>query len=177
MLCEGAAAEWSAVYLRDNLHTSFAFAGLGFTVYSLAMVSTRLSGNRLLAWQPPQRLLPVLSGIATFGLGVGLITNETPILLVGFWCLGLGLALVVPTVFSTAGRVADVSPGTAVAVVSAFGWIGFVCGPPLIGQIASTWSLRIALGLLPVLTGSIAVATARSVALRSRILGGSAISS
>jgi MFS family permease len=177
MLCEGAAAEWSAVYLRDNLHTSFAFAGLGFTVYSLAMVSTRLSGNKLLIWRPPERLLPVLAAIATVGLLVGLLTNETPALLVGFGCLGLGLALVVPTVFSAAGRVSDVSPGTAIAVVSAFGWTGFVCGPPLIGQIASAWSLRVALGLLPVLTGLIAVATGRSIALRRRIPEGVAASS
>jgi len=43
MLCEGAAAEWSAVYLRDNEHTTLAFAGLGFTVYSLAMVTGGVS--------------------------------------------------------------------------------------------------------------------------------------
>ena len=72
MLCEGAAAEWSAVYLRDNKHTTLAFAGLGFTVYSLAMVSVRLSGNRLLRWRRPERLLPVLAGVATFGLVIGL---------------------------------------------------------------------------------------------------------
>jgi hypothetical protein len=70
-------------------------------------------------------------------------------------------------VFSAAGHVSDVNPGTAIAVVSAFGWLGFVCGPPIIGQVASAWSLTIALGLLPILTGSIAIATGRSVALRS----------
>jgi MFS family permease len=171
MLCEGAAAEWSAVYLRDNKHTTLAFAGLGFTVYSLAMVSVRLSGNRLLRWQRPERLLPVLAGVATFGLLLGLVTNDTAVLLAGFGCLGLGLALVVPTVFSAAGRVSGVNPGTAIAVVSAFGWTGFVCGPPLIGQIASAWSLRIALGLLPILTALIAFATAHSIAMRSRIPG------
>ena len=130
MLCEGAAAEWSAVYLRDNKHTTLAFAGLGFTVYSLAMVSVRLSGNRLLRWQRPEHLLPVLAGVATFGLVLGLVSNETAVLLAGFGCLGFGLALVVPTVFSAAGRVSGVNPGTAIAVVSAFGWTGFVCGPP-----------------------------------------------
>ena len=171
MLCEGAAAEWSAVYLRDNKHTTLAFAGLGFTIYSLAMVSVRLSGNRLLRWRRPEQLLPVLAGVATVGLGLGLVSNETAVLLAGFGCLGFGLALVVPTVFSAAGRVPGVHPGTAIAVVSAFGWTGFVCGPPIIGQIASVWSLRIALGLLPLLTGVIALATARSGAMRSRVRG------
>jgi MFS family permease len=171
MLCEGAAAEWSAVYLRDNKHTTLALAGLGFTIYSLAMVSVRLSGNGLLRWRRPERLLPVLAGIATLGLVIGLATNETAALLAAFGCLGLGLALVVPTVFSAAGRVSGVNPGTAIAVVSAFGWIGFVCGPPIIGQIASAWSLRAALCLLPVLTASIVVATSRSMALRSPIPG------
>jgi hypothetical protein len=131
----------------------------------------RLSGNSLLRWQRPEHLLPVLAGVATIGLLLGLLSNETAVLLAGFGCLGLGLALVVPTVFSAAGRVTGVHPGTAIAVVSAFGWTGFVCGPPIIGQIASAWSLRIALGLLPVLTAVIALATARSTAMRRGVSG------
>jgi hypothetical protein len=74
--------------------------------------------------------------------------------------------VVIPAVFSAAGRIPGMNAGTAVAMVSACGWIGFVCGPPLIGQIAGATSLRLALVLLPVMTALIAVSTATCRALR-----------
>ncbi len=52
-------------------------------------------------------------------------------------------------------------------MVSAYGWAGFVFGPPIIGELAAATSLTAALGVLPVLTAGIAVATARSAALAS----------
>ena len=67
---------------------------------------------------------------------------------------------------SMAGRIAGLHPGTAVATVSACGWTGFVCGPPLIGHLASLTSLPVALGLLPFLTAFVAVGTLASRALR-----------
>ena len=86
--------------------------------------------------------------------------------MVGFGCLGLGLALVIPSVFSAAGRLPGLDPGAAIAIVSAFGWAGFVCGPPLIGGLASVTSLPAALGLVPVLTAVIVVTTAVAAPLR-----------
>ncbi len=58
------------------------------------------------------------------------------------------------------------SPGTAIAMVSACGWAGFVFGPPIIGELASATSLTAALASCPCSTACIAVATARTRALR-----------
>jgi MFS family permease len=51
------------------------------------------------------------------------------------------------------------------AIVSACGWAGFMFGPPLIGWLASEFSLPAALWLLPILTAGIAVAVVASRAL------------
>jgi MFS family permease len=167
MLCEGASADWSSVYLRGSLHTSAATAGLGYTAFSLTMVVTRLSGNRLLARFGVGHVLPVLAAIATVGFTAGLLGDRGASTIAGFACLGIGLALVVPTVFSAAGRLQGLDSGTAIATVSACGWVGFVCGPPLIGELASTTSLASALGVLPVFTACIVVSTAFARTLRS----------
>jgi hypothetical protein len=47
MLCEGAAADWGAVYLRNSLDAVPLVAGLAYAAYALAMLAVRLSGNRL----------------------------------------------------------------------------------------------------------------------------------
>jgi fucose permease len=167
MLCEGATADWSAVYLSGPLHARGVVPGLGYTAFSLAMVTVRLSGNRLLTRFRPDRLLPVLALVATLGLTAALFIAEPVAALVGFGCLGVGLASVVPAVFSAAGRIPGLAPGTAVATVSACGWAGFVCGPPLIGRLSTWVSLPVALGLLPLLTAFLVAGTLRSRALRT----------
>jgi MFS family permease len=167
MLCEGASADWASVYLRGSIHVGAAAAGLGYTVFALAMVIVRLSGNRLLRRFRRERLLPALAAVATMGFAAGLLADRSATVIAGFGCLGIGLALVIPTVNSAAGRLPGVSSGTAIAMVSAWGWAGFVFGPPIIGQLASATSLTAALGVLPVLTGCIVAGTARAHALRA----------
>ncbi len=141
MLCEGATADWSAVYLSGPLHVSGVLPGLGYTAFSLAMVTVRLSGNRLLTRYRPERLLPALASVATAGFTAALLIAQPPAALLGFGCLGIGLASVVPAVFSAAGRIPGLHPGTAVATASACGWAGFVCGPPVVGRLSAWASL------------------------------------
>ena len=168
MLCEGAIADWGAVYLSGPLHATGVIPGLGYTTFALAMVAVRLSGNRLLTRFRTDRLLPALAAVATLGFAAALVVASPPAALVGFCCLGIGLASVVPAVFSAAGRIPGLSAGTAVATASACGWAGFVCGPPLIGRLASWASLPVALGLLPLLTAFVVAGTLSSRALRDR---------
>lgn len=166
LLCEGAAADWSAVYLRGDLHTSAGFAGIGYTAFSLTMVTIRLAGNRLLTRWRPDRVLPVLALIATVGFALALAVHRPVATLFGFACLGIGLGSIVPSMFSAAGRLPGVNVGAAVSTVAALSYSGFVVGPPLIGALSGLGSLRFALALLPVLTGVVTVLTLRTPALR-----------
>jgi MFS family permease len=168
MLCEGATADWASVYLSGPLHAHGAIPGLGYAAFNLAMLTVRLAGNRLLTRFRADRLLPALAMLATVGFAVALLIAQPAAALVGFACLGIGLASVVPAVFSAAGRIPGLHPGTAVATASACGWAGFVCGPPLIGHLASVASLPTALALLPVLAAFIVIGTATAPALKLR---------
>jgi hypothetical protein len=168
MLCEGASADWASVLLRGSLGAGAAVAGLGYTAFALSMVVVRLSGNRLLARFGVQSALPVLAAVAATGFTAGLAGGRAVTAVAGVALLGGGLALVVPTVNSAAGRLPGLSPGATIASVSACGWAGFVVGPPLIGELASVASLPLALAVLPLLVGFIVVATAITPELRVR---------
>jgi MFS family permease len=171
MLCEGAAADWAAVYFRNSLHTVPLVAGLGYTVYALAMAAVRLSGNRLVTRFTAHRLVPLLATIASLGFAVGLVIDRPVGALIGFGLLGAGLGCVIPVILSAAGAVGTIDTGKAVATVAGCGWAGFVVGPVLIGGIASTTSLHAALFLIPVLTGIVALATGTVKVLRYRVTG------
>jgi MFS family permease len=166
MLCEGAAADWAAVYLRNSLHAVPVVAGLAYASYALAMVIIRLSGNRLFTRFTVHRLLALLAAIGSLGFAAGLVIDRPVSLLVGFAFLGAGLGSVVPMILRAAGAVDNMDTGRAVAVVAGCGWAGYVVGPVVIGAIASTVTLQVALFLIPVLAGTVAVATGSAKALR-----------
>lgn len=166
MLCEGAAADWSSVYLRDSTGSTAAVAGLGFTLFALAMMSVRMTGDRLLARFGVRRVIPVLALAAGAAFAAALALGTVATGLIAFLLLGLGVGAVVPTAFSAAGRLPGVHPGRSVAGVSGLGSAGFVLGPPVIGQLAAATSLPIALGLVPLLCVGIAVGTLRVPAAR-----------
>ena len=175
MICEGAAADWTAVYLRNSVHTIALVAGMGFAIYTFAMLAVRLAGNRLFTRFAAHRLLPLLAVIATLGFAGGLVIARPVSVLLGFALLGFGLGSVIPMTLRAAGAVGDVNTGGAVASVAGCGWAGYVVGPVVIGAIASSTSLHTALFLIPVLTGVVAVGTGMAKAVRrSALLAGAA---
>jgi fucose permease len=171
MLCEGASADWSAVYLRGPAHVEPGISGLGYAAFAVMMAVVRLCGTRLLDRIPQQRLLPLLAALATAAMAVALTTGTAVTALVGFAALGAGTSLVVPTLFSAAARLPGLGTGAGITAVSTFGWAGFVCGPPLIGGLAGLDGLRAALAVIPALTLVIALATTR-VGLPSTSIAG-----
>jgi hypothetical protein len=156
MLCEGAAADWSAVDLRSAAGAAPAVAGLGYAAFAATMCALRLGGDRLLARRSARAVLPPLAVLATAGMAVALLAPAPATVLIGLAVLGAGCALVVPATFSAAGRLPGLPAGTGIATVSGIGWVGFVGGPPLIGRIAGATSLPVALGIVPLLMAVIA---------------------
>jgi len=171
MLCEGAAADWAAVYLHNSLHAVALVAGLAFAAYALAMLAIRLSGNRLFTRFATDRLLPLLATIASLGFTIGLVIDDPLSVVLGFALLGVGVGGVVPMILSAAGAIGNVDTGKAVAAVAGCGWAGYVVGPVVIGALASTTTLRTALFIIPALMAIVAVATKTTRALRHRPTG------
>lgn len=145
---EGAAADWSAVYLRDSLGTPAGFAAAGYATFSIAMTAGRLVGDRLVAALGPVRLVRSCGLLAAVGLAGALVVGRPVAGLVGFGCLGAGLSCIAPQVFSTAGSRDPARAGQAIGRVAGMGFLGFVVGPVLIGATAQLAGLPRAL-LIP----------------------------
>jgi MFS family permease len=151
LLCEGAAADWTAVYLRDTFSVAGGLAGLGYAAFAGAMFVGRSTGDRLISRFGPRNAVRAGAMLAGLALAAGLALNHPSTAITGFALLGAGLSLVVPSVFGASTRVPDTPPAPALALTTTFGWVGFLCGPPLIGLLASKFTLPDALGLLTAL--------------------------
>jgi len=154
---EGAASDWSAVFLREVRAASPAVAAFAFAAFSLAMTSGRLLGDRATARWGPRRALRTGASVAAGGLLVALLIPTRPAGILGFGLLGAGLSVTIPIVFSSAGRGADGPAGPAIAAVTGMSYLGGLAGPPLIGMVAGQVGLTRALGLIVLLAAVAAV--------------------
>lgn len=157
LVCEGAAADWSGVYVHHALGASAALGGVAFACFSATMTLGRLTGDVLTARAGAVALVRGGGLVAVVGLGVALAAGTSAAALAGFACLGAGIAVVIPSVFRAAAADGALGAGPAVAIVSTAGYAGFLAGPPIIGAIANATSLRLALGVLPALAFVVAL--------------------
>lgn len=147
---EGSAADWSGVYLRTALGASDALASTGLAAFAAAMVVGRLCGDQAVRRLGPARVVWWGSAVAGLGLlGAAASPNATAAA-AGFALVGLGVANVIPVLFSAAGR--DGSAGVAMAATAGYGALMGV--PPLVGLVSHALGLRTALLLLAVVAGA-----------------------
>jgi fucose permease len=162
LFSEGTMADWSGVYLRTVIGVPVSTAALGYAAYSLAMAGGRFLGDRLLSALGPILLLRFSGLSAAAGLALALLIRRPEVVIVGFILVGFGLSNLVPILFGSAGRhKAGVGPG--IAAVTTIGYFGFLVGPPLIGTLASLFSLPAALSLVIVFGLIIANSARRAV--------------
>ncbi|GAB3678171.1 MFS transporter [Actinocorallia lasiicapitis] len=163
-MAEGAIADWSGLLLRDELHAAEAVAALGYPLFEAAMLCGRLVGDRIRT-RVGTRLLLTAAGFGTaVGMSVVLLAPNVPFALAGFFLTGLMVCTIVPTMISLAGTVAPGRSAASVAQVGTMGYGGLLLGPVLIGFLAESTSLHLALGIVILLALAIAL-TARLLPL------------
>ena len=162
-LGEGAAIDWSAVYVDESLDASRGAAALAFVAFSVGITASRFLVDRIAARLGPVAVVRWGATFAATGLALGLAVPETAAAITGFALLGAGLAPVVPTVFSAAGNMRARSGRSALAAVVTISYLGSILGPALIGLVTSLVGLRAALGI-PVLLALLAATLAPQVA-------------
>jgi len=145
---EGSIADWSAIYLKESLHSTAALASLGFAGFSVMMAIGRLNGDALVPKIGPKKIVIAGSLIAAAGFLLALVFPYKATAVLGFTIVGLGFSCIVPILFSAAANVRGVSPAMGIASITSGGLIGFLFGPSLIGLISEKINLAAGLSLI-----------------------------
>ena len=150
-LSEGAVMDWSGVYLTTVRGMDLSLAGMGFSVFSGAMLLMRFLGDHVI-----QRVgqFPVAVGgalLAFVGILLVMFAPVNTLLYLGFFAIGIGSANIVPVFFSLMGRQSVMPVGTAVSAVSTMGYLGILAGPAAIGFVSAQTNLMTAFGMIAAL--------------------------
>ena len=163
-LAEGAVLDWSALFLREFRQVNISIAGVGYAVFSIAMVAGRLTGDRVTHRLGATLVLRMGGGLCAAGFLCVAYAPRTAGALAGFALIGLGASNIVPVLFSAAGAVARVPPSVALATVTTIAYAGLLLGPALIGFVADFTSLPVAFVLVAAMLAVIAIGAGRATA-------------
>ncbi len=168
MVPEGAVLDWGALYLGQELGAGTVQAGLGFALFSGAMAVVRFAGDGLRNRFGAVRTLRISGLIGAAGLLLAAIAPAAPLAILGFMLAGLGVANMVPILFSAAGNYPGHAAGSAISVVTMVGYTGILVAPGSIGFFAEHAGFRPTYAVLALLLAAVALLAARSAMADAR---------
>lgn len=156
-LTEGAALDWSGVYLTTNYQVPLSIAGLAYGFFAITMTIGRFSGHHMMRWFGEKNLILFSSICATLGMTIVVIAPVWHFVLLGYALVGLGSSNVVPVLFSRVGRQNYMPKAQALSYVSSIAYSGVLCGPALIGFVGQHVGLTFVFSGIAICLLSIAI--------------------
>lgn len=155
LIAEGAASDWSAILLRDDMGFGKGVNATAFATFSLAMITARFLGDKTLDHFGPRKTVLIGGYLGGFGLAGGIaagvpLADSHPLLALiivnaGFACAGFGIGPMFPAYILAASQVPGIASSVAIARVGVIGLAGYFIGPSITGALAHVTSLPIAM--------------------------------
>ncbi|MCE7004264.1 MFS transporter [Kibdelosporangium philippinense] len=136
-IVEGAMTDWSALYLKEIAGAPEELLPMGIAVVSAMMVLARLFADGWRARWGDRQIVITGATLAAAGLAVALLLGGLVPALIGFACVGLGMAAVTPCIYVAAAKEGP----NALTLVATMGTTGLLAGPPVIGFITNATTL------------------------------------
>lgn len=163
MVPEGAVLDWAAIYLQKEFGAGVFVSGLGFAFFAGAMAVMRFLGDRVRNRLGAVRTLRLSGFLGAAGMMGGALATADWMVIAGFFAAGLGIANMVPVLFSAAGNHPRLPSASAIAIVTMVGYCGILVAPSSIGFLAEHMGFRptyAGLSLLLVVVGLLAARAA-----------------
>jgi fucose permease len=162
MVPEGAVMDWAAIYMQKELGAAQATSTLAFAFFSAAMAIVRFAGDAVRNRFGAVRTLRYSAIVALVGIGAAALAPDQILAIAGFALAGIGVANMVPVIFSAAGNHPGLAPGTAIAFVTMLGYSGILFAPASIGYVAEHFGFRGTFGALAALLAIVAILADRA---------------
>jgi fucose permease len=162
MVPEGAVLDWAAIYLQKELGSDVFRSGLAFAFFAGAMAIMRFAGDGVRNRFGAVRTLRVSGLIGAAGLMGGALAPTDLLAIASFAVAGLGVANMVPILFSAAGNHPTLPSASAISIVTMVGYCGILVAPSSIGFVAEHIGFRPTYAVLSLLLVVVALLATRA---------------
>jgi MFS family permease len=164
MVPEGSVMDWAAIYLTKTFGSDLFVSGLPFAFFAGAMAVMRFVGDVVRNRYGAVQTLRVSGFIGAAGLLAGALAPNEWMVIAAFAVSGLGIANLVPILFSAAGNRPGMAPGAGISTVTMVGYAGILIAPSAIGFVAEHVGFRPTYIALSVILGVVAMMAPRAAA-------------
>lgn len=155
LVAETAASDWGALLLEEDLGIRRGVSATAFAAFALAMVVSRLSGDRVLGRFGTSRTLRWSGLLGGVGLAAGILVARAVaewspglalvVVVAGFMAAGLAIGPMFPALILWAASIPGLPPSVAIARVGVVSLAGLFVGPPVVGAISEARGLTVAM--------------------------------
>ncbi|MFE0751470.1 MFS transporter [Gordonia sp. NPDC058843] len=142
MLAEGTAYDWSALHVVETFGSAEAVGAIAFGAFSATMTVARFVIDPVVGAVGPVAVVRYGGLLGTVGILIAVLAPVPALAIVGWGVFGLGLAGLIPQIFTAAGNLSGESSGRTISAVVGCGYLGMLAGPAVVGFISSRTSLN-----------------------------------
>lgn len=172
LIAEGAAGDWGALLLRDEMGIGKGVNASAYASFALAMIVTRFLGDRAMNHFGPRKLVLGAGLIGGIGWALSIVialplSDSHPlvalvIINIGFALAGFGVAPMFPAFILAASAIPGLAPSVSSARAMVIGLSGFFIGPSITGVLAEGTSISVAMAF-PILSLIVAGFLSRAI--------------
>lgn len=140
-ICEGGMFDWSGVYFREVVKEDL--FTLGYFIFMVFMAMSRFFSDKIIERVGMKTMYILSSSFIAAGILLMVIFPNFWPALVGFSLVGMGVAAIIPMTYALAGTSKKFSAGMAVSIITTYGIVGMLLGPPVIGYLAHLFNLKV----------------------------------
>ena len=155
LIAEGSASVWGALLLRDDMGIGKGVNASAYASFALAMITARFLGDRALDHFGPARLVRICGYYGALGWGASIaiavpLSESHPLIALiiinlGFIIAGLAIGPMFPAFILAASAIPGIAPSVSSARAFVIGLSGFFIGPSIIGFLAESTSISVAM--------------------------------
>ncbi len=164
MVPEGAILDWAAIYMQKELGSDVFVSGLGFAFFAGAMALMRFLGDTVRNRFGAVQTLRISGLLGAAGMMGGAVAPNNWVVIASFFVAGLGIANMVPILFSAAGNHPRLPSASAISIVTMVGYCGILVAPSSIGFLAEHVGFRPTYAVLSLILVLVALLAARAAA-------------
>ncbi|MBC7828201.1 MAG: MFS transporter [Chitinophagaceae bacterium] len=148
MFCESCMFDWSINYYEKVIRADKDYVTFGYSSFIIMMTLGRLVGDRFIARFGSINILWFNGLLMAAGCIAVIIFPHVGVASVGFALIGLGSSVIVPIIYSMAGKSEKMSAGYAIASITMVGYVGFLSSPLVVGALSQKFGMQTAFGIL-----------------------------
>ena len=145
MLAEGTAYDWSALQVVETFGVGDAVGAIAFGAFSAAMTVARFGVDRVVARVGAGAVVRYGTSLGLVGMVIAVTAVAPGWAILGWTVFGVGLAGLIPQIFTAAGNLSATASARAISTVVGCGYLGMLAGPAVVGFISSRSSLTVGL--------------------------------